>query len=83
MRTFSALEAKEHFGQLLNIAQREPITVTKRGQPAAVMMSIENYERMCGALRRRLLETIDKVRRGAASKGLDEDALKQLLEDQS
>ena len=47
------------------------------------MMSIENYERMCGALRRRLLETIDKVRRGAASKGIDEDALKQLLEDQS
>ncbi len=70
MRTFSASEAKEHFGQLLDIAQREPITVTKRGRPAAVMMSIENYERMRGALRRRLLETISTVQRRTASNGL-------------
>lgn len=70
MKTFSALEAKKHFGQLLDIAQREPITVTKRGRPAAVMMSIENYERMRGALRRRLLETISTVQRRTASNGL-------------
>jgi PHD/YefM family antitoxin component YafN of YafNO toxin-antitoxin module len=34
MRTVSSLDAKNRFGQLLDAAQRAPVTVTKKGRPA-------------------------------------------------
>jgi prevent-host-death family protein len=39
VRTVSSLDAKNQFGQLLDSAQRAPVTVTKKGRPAAVVMS--------------------------------------------
>jgi prevent-host-death family protein len=80
MKTISAIEAKNRFGQLLDAAQREPVTVTKKGRPAAVMLSIEDYERMRGAARHRLLETIDLMHGEAADKGLTEATLDRLLD---
>ncbi len=44
MKSISASEAKTHFGELLDNAQREPVTVSKQGRPVAVMMSIQDYE---------------------------------------
>ncbi len=82
MRTISAIDAKNHFGQLLDAAQREPITVTKKGRPAAVVLSVEDYERMRGAARQRLLDTIDQMHQEAAAKGLSEGRLEQLLQNE-
>ena len=39
-----AAEAKANFGALLEKAQREPITITKKGRPVAVLMSLEDFE---------------------------------------
>jgi prevent-host-death family protein len=47
-RTISSIDAKNRFGQHLAAAQRAPVTVTKNGRPAAVVMSVEDYERMRG-----------------------------------
>ena len=80
MRTISAIDAKHRFDQLLDAAQRELVTVTKKGRPTAVMLSIERYERMRGAARRRLIETIDQMHQEAAAKGLSEDEFDQLLQ---
>ena len=44
MQTIPALEAKNHFGQLIEAAQRQPITVTKQGRPAIVVMSTHDFE---------------------------------------
>lgn len=49
MRTVSSFDAKSSFGQLLDAVQRAPVTITKKGRPAAVVMSIEDYEPMRGA----------------------------------
>jgi len=46
MKFIPASEAKTHFGELLDTAQREPVTVSKQGRPVAVMMSIHDYEEM-------------------------------------
>lgn len=46
MRTVSAKEAKEGFGALLDAAQREPVTITKKGRPVAVVLSKEDFERL-------------------------------------
>ena len=42
-------------------ARRAPVTVTKKGWPAGIVMSIENYERMRAAVRNRLCETMATV----------------------
>lgn len=44
VKTFAAAQAKQEFGNLLDNAQREPITITKKGRPVAVVMSIADYE---------------------------------------
>ena len=83
MKTISAIDAKNRFGQLLDAARREPVTVTKQGRPAAVMLSVEDYERMRGAARRRLLATVGQAQAAAAAAGLTEPALDRLLDDES
>ena len=44
MKTMPAAEAKPNFGTLLDTAQREPVTISKKGRPVAVMMSIQEFE---------------------------------------
>ena len=44
MRTMSAKDAKNHFGELLLEAQKAPVTIEKNGRPVAVLLSIEEHE---------------------------------------
>ena len=46
MESIAAKEAKIHFGQLLDTAQREPVTIEKHGRPVAVIMSSHEYEEL-------------------------------------
>lgn len=41
--TFTAKEAKNNFGRLLDEARRIPVTIEKNGRPVAVVMSLEEY----------------------------------------
>ena len=43
-RSIPAAEAKTNFGALLDKVQREPLTISKKGRPVAVLMSIEEFE---------------------------------------
>jgi antitoxin Phd len=83
MRTMSSLDAKARFGQLLDAAERAPVTVTRKGRPAAVVMSVEDYERLRGAAWNRLSETMDAARKQAAGRGLTDELLDELLADES
>ena len=40
----SASEAKTKFGELLERVQREPLTISKKGRPVAVLMSMDEFE---------------------------------------
>ena len=46
MRTFSAVDAKNNFGELIDSAQREPVRIQKHGRNVAVVMSEAEYEEM-------------------------------------
>lgn len=48
MRTISSVEAQNHFGELLDNAQREPISITRRGRPVAYIVSNEAYRTLAG-----------------------------------
>jgi len=42
----SISKAKSDFSELLKRAQREPVIVTRRGEPDTVILSIDEYERL-------------------------------------
>jgi prevent-host-death family protein len=44
MQSFSAHDAKAHFGKLLDTARREPVTIEKHGRAVAVVISKEEFD---------------------------------------
>jgi prevent-host-death family protein len=46
MQTLSANDAKYGFGRLIDLARAEPVTIEKHGRPVAVVLSVEDYERL-------------------------------------
>jgi len=40
---FTAKEAKNNFGRLLDEARRMPVTIQKNGREVAVLLSLEDY----------------------------------------
>lgn len=46
MRAIKASEAKNKFGQLLDMAQSEPVRIQKNGRDVAVILSPEDFQRL-------------------------------------
>jgi len=46
VRSMAAVDAKNRFGELLDAAQREPVTIKKHGRPVAVVVSAEDYKEL-------------------------------------
>ncbi len=44
MRVESATNAKNHFGEIMDAALREPVMIQRSGRDAAVLMSVEEYK---------------------------------------
>ncbi|MDK9723977.1 MAG: type II toxin-antitoxin system Phd/YefM family antitoxin [Sterolibacteriaceae bacterium MAG5] len=83
MLTMTANEAKTHFGQLLDKAQRQPVQVTRHDRVVGVMVSAEDYEAMRAYYADRLRKTLREAAEGAAAAGLTEEKLAELLADES
>lgn len=47
MKSMTAKDAKNGFGLLLDTARAEPVTVEKHGRPVVVVLSVEEYRRLC------------------------------------
>jgi prevent-host-death family protein len=61
MITVTSVEAQNRFGQLLDMARREPVTVTRHGRPAAFIVSPQDMEELLDV----------RARRGKAVKALE------------
>ncbi len=46
MKAITAKDAKNKFGEMLDTAQREPLTIEKHGRAVAVIMSVQEYQQM-------------------------------------
>lgn len=46
MKVMAAGKAKNGFGLLMDTARAEPVTIEKHGRPVAVVISVEEYERL-------------------------------------
>jgi len=42
MKVMTARDAKNHFGEFLDSAQREPVLITKNNRPVGMMISIQD-----------------------------------------
>lgn len=83
MKTITAIDAKNKFGQLIEAAQRQPVTVTKKGRASVVVMSVADYERRKKRAWKNVLQVMDETADYAASQGLTESHLERLLADES
>ena len=80
MQEVPAKEARNGFGRLLDAAQGGPVCITRRGRAVAVMMSVEQYQRLQGDAWARLTETMDRLGAEATGSGLTEAGLEALLD---
>jgi prevent-host-death family protein len=46
MRTFTAAEAKNKFGEMVDQARSAPVAITKYDRPVLVVMALEEFERL-------------------------------------
>jgi prevent-host-death family protein len=83
MKIMTAIEAKNRFGQLIDAAQRQPVTVTKQGRPSVVVMSMEDYQRRKKYAWKNLLNVMQETGNDAVRQGLTPEKLEQLLADES
>jgi prevent-host-death family protein len=61
MKSFSASDAKNRFGQLLDMAQAGPVRVQRQGRDVAIVMSPDEFRRMAEAARGRVNPAIERL----------------------
>ena len=83
MQVLTANEAKTHFGEFIDKAQKAPVGVMRRGRLVGVMVSSEDYEEMRQFYANRLQRTVREVGESAANQGLTDEKLTELLADDS
>ena len=49
MRSITSADAKNNFGELIDLARAAPVAVTKYDRPVVVVMAVEEYERLTAA----------------------------------
>lgn len=53
MITVTSVEAQNHFGELIDRSQREPVEVTRRGRPVAYVVSEHDMKELISVRKRR------------------------------
>ncbi|WP_420237902.1 type II toxin-antitoxin system Phd/YefM family antitoxin [Telmatobacter bradus] len=79
MTTVSATEAKQNFAALLDKAQREPVRIRRHQRDVAVLISAEEYEQLRSARADDLVRFTRETSRYAASQGMTDGLLEELL----
>ena len=65
MKIMSAKDAKNGFGLLLDTARAEPVTIEKHGRAVAVVISVEEYDKLLRRSRKPLRPKRDQENRRA------------------
>jgi prevent-host-death family protein len=73
MKEISSTDAKTHFGALLDMAQREPVTIHKKGRAVAVMLSMQDFEEHEAMKLKLLQQALDEgMASGMSERSFDE-----------
>jgi len=83
MHYFSANYAKTQFGQMIDMAQKEPVSITRHNRVVGVVVSAQDYEDMRAFYANRLKHTLQATATSARDRGLTQNKLDELLSDES
>lgn len=79
MQFVSATQAKQTFAAVIDKAQREPVIIRKQNRDVAVIMSMEDYQRITRINIQEFQQFRENIGRKAQQRGLTEDKLNELL----
>ncbi len=79
MRYVSATEAKRALAAVLDAAQREPVVIRRQQREIAVILSMQEYERLTALNIEEFQRFCDRIGEQAKQRGLTEDRLSELL----
>ncbi|MGD0731566.1 MAG: type II toxin-antitoxin system Phd/YefM family antitoxin [Terracidiphilus sp.] len=82
MPTMSATQAKQNFAALIDAAQREPVRIQRHERDVAVLVSAQEWEKVHKMRVEQLIRFTEETGRYAASKGMTDELLEQLLADE-
>jgi prevent-host-death family protein len=75
MKEMAYTEAKTHFDMLLDMAEREPVAIHKKGRAVAVILSMQDFEKHETMKLKLLQNAIDE---GMAS-GISDHSIEEIL----
>lgn len=79
MRTVTASEARQGWAEVLEASRREPIVIQRQKRDVAVVMSMDEYERLVHLNVAEFQRFSDRVGAKAKDAGMTEDLLQDLL----
>ncbi|MEA5578476.1 type II toxin-antitoxin system Phd/YefM family antitoxin [Anabaena sp. UHCC 0451] len=79
MQFVSDTEVNQSFAAVIDKVQREPVTIRQQNRDVAVIMSIEDYQRITRINIQEFQQFRESIGRKAQERGLTEDKLNELL----
>jgi prevent-host-death family protein len=79
MQHVSATEAKQTLSAVIDAAQREPIVIQRQKRDVAVVLSVQEYQRLTALNVEEFERFCDRIGEQAKARGLTEEKLGEIL----
>jgi prevent-host-death family protein len=79
MRNATPIENEQQFSALIDAAKAGPVTIEREDRELAVLLSIEDYERLHDSQLERMRQAGTQVSAEAKANGLTEEILERML----
>ena len=83
MRTMTASEARQNFGQFLDYGIQEPVVLKRQKRELGVFVPMALYRRLVAQQNQRMVRAFDAAQTETATKGLSEAALDGILAEEN